>query len=220
MPLPKLSRARPIVLAGLLLAAAIGPAAAQGWDGIIDREPLPPIDLPDSGPVEDPDSAPQIAPGVPNIIETPPPGQPPAAGQAAPSALPPGRSTVGPEGDIEIVQPPAQKIVNKTAVFSGLDKITGRIITFDVAINETVQFGALRITPRACYTRPATETQNTVGFVEVQEIELDGGVKPLFGGWMFAASPGLHGIEHPIYDAWLIDCKQSAPEVASPGGQQ
>jgi hypothetical protein len=52
-----------------------------------------------------------------------------------------------------------QKIPNKGALFSGLDKITGRIINFDVEIGETVQFGALQVTPRACYTRPATETR-------------------------------------------------------------
>jgi hypothetical protein len=92
-------------------------------------------------------------------------------------------------------------------VFSGLDKITGRITTFDVAINETVQFGALRVTPRACYTRPPNETPNTDGFLEVDEITLQGEVRRIFTGWMFAASPGLHAVEHSIYDVWLTDCK-------------
>ncbi|MDF2996189.1 MAG: hypothetical protein K0R27_1826 [Xanthobacteraceae bacterium] len=218
-------------LASLFLVGWIGAAAAQGWQGGVDTRPLPPAALPDGGVMQDPDSIPGGA-GVPPIMEPPvgaPPAPrqgvapPPAAGQPPNGTLQqtvPGAATVGPGGDIEVTQPPSQKIANKTAVFSGLDKITGRIITFDVSINETVQFGALRITPRACYTRPSTETQNTTGFVEVQEIELDGGVKHLFGGWMFAASPGLHGVEHPIYDVWLIDCKQTAPQIASPGGQQ
>jgi hypothetical protein len=119
-----------------------------------------------------------------------------------------------------VVLPPTQKIVNPTAVFAGLDKITGRIISFDVAINETVQFGALRLTPRACYTRPPTETPNTDGFVEVDEITLQGEVKRIFTGWMFASSPGLHAVEHPIYDVWLTDCKQGPPTVAGVPGQQ
>jgi hypothetical protein len=119
-----------------------------------------------------------------------------------------------------VVQPPAQKIVNPTAVFAGLDKITGRIISFDVAIDETVQFGALRLTPRACYTRPPTETPNTDGFLEVDEITLQGEVKRIFTGWMFAASPGLSGIEHPIYDVWLTDCKKEAPNVAGAQASQ
>ena len=105
-------------------------------------------------------------------------------------------------------------------MFSGLDKITGRIISFDVAIGETVQFGALRLTPRACYTRPPTETPNTDGFVEIDEITLQGEVKRIFTGWMFTASPGLHGVEHPIYDVWLTDCKKEAPTVAETKPQQ
>ena len=106
-----------------------------------------------------------------------------------------------------MVEPPPQRIANPTAVFSGLDKITGRIISFDVAINETVQFGALQVTPRVCYSRPPTETPNTDAFVEVDEVTLQGEIKRIFTGWMFAASPGLHAVEHPIYDVWLTDCK-------------
>ena len=110
-------------------------------------------------------------------------------------------------GDEVVTEPPAQKIVNKKASFSGLDKITGRIINFDEDIGETVQFGALRVKTNACYTRPATEAANTDAFVEVDEITLQGEVKRIFSGWMYAASPGLHGVEHPIYDIWLTDCK-------------
>ena len=100
-------------------------------------------------------------------------------------------------------------------MFSGLDKITGRIINFDVAIDETVQFGALQVTPRACYSRPPTETPNTDAFIEVDEMTLQGEVRRVFTGWMFAASPGLHAVEHPIYDVWLTDCKGGAPAVSA-----
>jgi len=112
--------------------------------------------------------------------------------------------------------PPPQKIENKGTLFSGLDKITGRIINFDAAIGETVQFGALQVTPRACYTRPPTETPNTDAFVEVDEVTLQGEVKRIFTGWMFAASPGLHAVEHPIYDVWLTDCKNPVVAAAAP----
>jgi hypothetical protein len=120
-----------------------------------------------------------------------------------------------PPTDETITELPSQKITNPTAVFSGLDKVTGRITSFDVAINETVQFGALQVTPRACYTRPPTETPNTDAFVEVSEVTLQGEVKSIFGGWMFASSPGLHAVEHPIYDVWLTNCKGGASTVAS-----
>ena len=82
-------------------------------------------------------------------------------------------------------------------MFDGLDKITGRIISFEVAINETVQFGTLQITPRVCYSRPPTEQPQTDVFAQVDEIDEKKEVKRIFSGWMFADSPGLHGVEHP-----------------------
>ena len=92
-------------------------------------------------------------------------------------------------------------------MFDGLDKITGRIISFEVAINETVQFGALQITPRVCYSRPPTDPPQTDAFAQVDEIDEQKKVKRVFSGWMFADSPGLNGIEHPIFDIWLTACK-------------
>jgi hypothetical protein len=133
-----------------------------------------------------------------------------------PSPAQPGEATPLQPGDEVVVAPPPQRINNPTAVFSGLDKITGRIISFDVAINETVQFGALQVTPRVCYSRPPTENPNTDAFVEVEEVTLQGEIKRIFNGWMFAASPGLHAVEHPIYDVWLTDCKGAQqPAVAA-----
>src|SRR5205807_2175141 len=140
------------------------------------------------------------------------PGVPP--GQRQPKNVPQSPATLQP-GDEVVSEPPAQKIVNKKASFSGLDKITGRIINFDEDIGETVQFGALRVKTDACYTRPATEAANTDAFVEVDEITLQGEVKRIFSGWMYAASPGLHGVEHPIYDIWLTDCKAPDQTVVS-----
>ncbi len=107
----------------------------------------------------------------------------------------------------------ADYVKHPTAIFAGLDKITGRIISFEVAIDETVQFGSLQITPRACYTRPATEAPLTDAFVEVDEIASNNTYNRIFSGWMFAASPGLHGIEHPVYDAWMTDCKGGSQVV-------
>ncbi len=109
----------------------------------------------------------------------------------------------------------ADKIKHPIAVFAGLDKITGRTIAFEAAAGETVQFGSLQITERACYTRPATEAPQTTTFVEVDEVDAAKTYKLIFSGWMFAASPGLHGIEHPIYDIWLTDCKGGGEVVVA-----
>ncbi|MDQ0324696.1 hypothetical protein J2R99_000545 [Rhodopseudomonas julia] len=108
----------------------------------------------------------------------------------------------------------AEPIKNPVAVFRGLDKITGRIITFDVRIDETVQFGALQVTPRVCNTRPPTEPEQTTAFVEIDEITLSNEVQRIFTGWMFASSPGLHAVEHPVYDVWLVNCKASVDEMS------
>ena len=107
------------------------------------------------------------------------------------------------------------QIENPVAVFSGLDKITGKTTSFDVYINETVQFGALQVTPKVCINRDETEAQKISGFIEVDEITLDRKIRRIFTGWMFAASPGLNAIDHPVYDIWLTGCKQSS-DVPAP----
>lgn len=114
-----------------------------------------------------------------------------------------------------------ERIENPVTVFAGLDKITGRIVEFDVSIDEKVQFGALHITPKACLTTPPTEQQETVAFVEVDEVTLQNEVRRIFTGWMFAASPGLNAVEHPIFDVWVTGCKggeeQPIPQTPAAG---
>ena len=230
----------------LVLVAVMGgiaPVAGQSRNGIESAPLLPPAGVPSAPSGQYPAEAqPGRAPSYPQL---PPPGAPrpaqpgmvqpgqalPAPGQGAQSAppgtpqqaMPPVGST-GPApdatGDVTVVQPPKEKIANPTAVYAGLDKITGRITSFEVAMGETVQFGALQVTPRACYTRPPTETTNTTSFTEVNEITLKGEAKRIFTGWMFASSPGLHGVEHPIFDVWLTDCKATAPATGASAGKK
>ena len=189
------------------------PPSSRPGGGTIQSEPLPPP--PGTAP---PPETTKPQPGQPQPGATGPlqtlPGLPPGTRQ--PRGAPPQPADTAPQpGDEIVVEPPPLRITNPTAVFAGLDKITGRIISFDVAINETVQFGALQVTPRACYSRPPTETPNTDSFVEVDEVTLQGEIKRVFTGWMFATSPGLHAVEHPIYDVWLTDCKGGQnPNVA------
>lgn len=109
-----------------------------------------------------------------------------------------------------VAQARAERVNNPVAEFTGIDKITGRIITFDVYINETVQFGALQVTPRVCYSQPENEEPKTDSFVEVDEITLDRKIRRIFTGWMFAESPGLNAVEHAVYDVWLKACKQKS----------
>ena len=104
----------------------------------------------------------------------------------------------------------AERVKSPVAEFSGIDKITGRIITFDVYIDETVQFGALQVTPRVCYNGPDDESEKMTTFVEVDEITLDRKIRRIFSGWMFAESPGLNAVDHAVYDVWLKGCKDDS----------
>jgi hypothetical protein len=198
----------------LLAAAHAAPSAhaqqRNPWDDLMSpRQTIPqrpPQQQPpgiQTAPLPAPGQKQQAAPD-PNL----PPQQQPAQ-KGRPGAKP---------GEVTVERPPEQKVANPTAVFSGLDKITGRIFPFEAAVDETVQFGALQVTPRACYTRPPTEPQNTTGFVQVDEITLDGKMRRIFNGWMFAASPGLNAVEHAIYDVWLVDCKQGPPDTTKASG--
>jgi hypothetical protein len=113
----------------------------------------------------------------------------------------------------------ADRIENGVAVFAALDKVTARTSKFEVPLNQTVQFGALKVTPRVCYSRPPTEQPKTTSFVEVDEIELDGKEKRIFTGWMFAESPGLNAVEHPVFEVWLTDCQKPGDSAAQQSGQ-
>jgi hypothetical protein len=113
----------------------------------------------------------------------------------------------------------ADAIKNPIAVFAALDKVTGRISHLEIPINQTVEFGALKVTPRVCDTSPPTETPHTASFVEVDETKLTGEVERIFTGWMFAESPGLHAVEHPVFDVWLTSCKTPSAPASSASNQ-
>src|SRR5581483_8557397 len=90
----------------------------------------------------------------------------------------------------------AQRIENQVAVFAALDKVTAKISRLEVPLNQTATF------------------------VEVDETQLDGKDKRIFTGWMFADSPGLNAVEHPVFDVWLTDCAQprAVAQRPQPGG--
>ncbi|MEQ8266807.1 MAG: DUF2155 domain-containing protein [Parvibaculum sp.] len=104
------------------------------------------------------------------------------------------------------------------AVFSGLDKTTARVTSFTAKVDEPASFGALQVLVRACDKRPPEEPPQTAAYVEIRQIdrEAQDAVKPapIFAGWMFAESPGLNGLEHPVYDIWVTDCKTSSGDAS------
>ena len=104
------------------------------------------------------------------------------------------------------------------AVLQGLDKVTARISTFQAPIDLPVRFGTLEIIARVCNKRPPEDPPESTAFLEINEARSGEAARRLFAGWMFASSPALHALEHPVYDVWVIDCKTAAPD--RPAGRQ
>jgi len=97
-----------------------------------------------------------------------------------------------------------------------LDKVTARVNTVDAVIDQPVSFGTLRIVARSCKKNPPEETPESAAFLEIDDARPGRPVEHLFKGWMFASSPGLHALQHPIYDVWVIDCKTVSGSGSSP----
>lgn len=127
---------------------------------------------------------------------------------------------------IALFAAPAHAEKFPVAVFSGLDKITARVESFEAKVDEPVRFGALEVLVRACDKKPPEEPPRTAAYVEIRQLDRDedgetpegagapseeaqpeGEAPAIFKGWMFAESPGLNALEHPVYDIWVTDCK-------------
>lgn len=112
-----------------------------------------------------------------------------------------------------------------------LDKITGNATDVTARLGETIKFGRISITVRACYQAPPEDAPESEAFLEIRPLGAAqdkpladigpqkekpqpvaaGPDAPLFSGWMFASSPGLNALEHPVYDVWVISCTAAAP---------
>lgn len=115
--------------------------------------------------------------------------------------------------DAESLPPPS--IARNGATLRGLDKITARMRTFDAPLDRPVAFGRLTITLRACKERPPEEPPESAAFLEVDETPPGEETRRVFSGWMFASSPGLSALEHPVYDVWVLHCTTVSPDAFS-----
>ena len=102
----------------------------------------------------------------------------------------------------------------KVAVLQGLNKVTARVSTIEAPVNDTVHFGKLRILARTCHKAPPEETPESSALLIIEEMKPEQGEQKLFAGWMFASSPALSALEHPVYDIWVVDCRDDSPAVA------
>lgn len=101
----------------------------------------------------------------------------------------------------------AAAIEGKAVVLQGLDKVTARVSTFEAAIGDTVRFGSLEIVPRACTRTPPEEPPESTVYLDITDLRPGAPPVDLFHGWMFASSPALNALQHPVYDVWVLECK-------------
>jgi hypothetical protein len=140
----------------------------------------------------------------------------PLAGLAALSLLAAAAAAGGARADGPVLR-------NLVVVLQGLDKVTARTTVIRAVVGEAAQFGTLRVTPRACLETPPTEPPESAAFLEIAVADPGSEPKTAFTGWMFASSPSLSALEHPVYDVWVIDCAEplepeleAVPEPAEP----
>jgi hypothetical protein len=105
---------------------------------------------------------------------------------------------------------PASAVPMEQAKLQGLDKITARVSTIEAPVGQAVAFGALEITVRACDKRPPEEPPESAAYLEIVERKVNEEPKTVFSGWMFASSPAVSALEHPVYDIWVLDCMSAS----------
>lgn len=106
--------------------------------------------------------------------------------------------------------PSAAQTPEFVAILQGLDKITARVTSIEAPVGDVVRFGTLDITVKRCHKRPPEETPETTAYLEIRERRTGEQPADLFAGWMFASSPAVSSMEHPVYDVWVIDCKKAS----------
>jgi hypothetical protein len=105
----------------------------------------------------------------------------------------------------------AADLVFEKALLQGLDKVSGRIVSIEAPVGQSVHFGTLELIVRTCRKRPPEDPPESAAFIDIWEIRSGEAAASLFRGWMFASSPALSALEHPVYDVWLVDCAESSP---------
>ena len=113
----------------------------------------------------------------------------------------------------------AETIAEPVALLQGLDKITARVSKFDAPVDSAVRFGTLSIRVRDCEKSPPEETPESAAFLEIDELRPGEARVRLFSGWMFASSPALSALEHPVYDVNLLDCRKPSGSAPAPAGK-
>jgi len=158
------------------------------------------------------DIAPAPAAKQPSVIPNPPPS---VTGPAAPVAPVAANPAAPAAQDAAAAPPPAAPQGGTQLVLRGLEKITGRPTSITATIGKPVKFATLTITARYCYSTPASETPETTAFVQIDDNRPDQPARRVFSGWMYGSTPGLNGVEHPLYDVWVISCNNAPAQAVA-----
>jgi hypothetical protein len=210
-----------LTLAGTLAGSLIGGAAwalqnapqAAPAAQTPPTAPAPIIVPPQSRPVPSPTAQPKLAP-----TPSPAPGPASAAPQQATPPTTTGKSSAAGAAAPEKPAEPVKRPRYSVAIIQALDKVTTETMRFEAPVGQPIRYKTLVFTVRACETTtPDEDAPDSIAYVTVdtQPKALPGRVAPpgrqIYKGWMYANSPGLNPLEHPVYDAWLIACKTSVP---------
>lgn len=216
-------RPRPL----LALTVSLAALAAAGIVAAQTTAPTPPTaPVPTSAPTPAAPIAPLPAVGQPQPAEEAPPA---IVSAPAPVATPPVQaSEVAPATPpkAQVVEKPTQSTIKRArydvAIIQALDKVTAETVRFEAAVGQPVRYKTLVFTVKACEQAAADEPlEDTMAYMTVDSQPRAAPGKPTpparqaFKGWMYASSPGLNPLQHPVYDAWLITCRAAAPVVAA-----
>ncbi|NDF12324.1 MAG: DUF2155 domain-containing protein [Proteobacteria bacterium] len=185
----------------LLVLLFASPAYAQND---IEVQEIPPPLSPNSD-VKEPDP---VAPGVEKVLPYPEtlfPNEPePQKDTAAPDDLDitPHTQTAEPP----MPQLPFGNHTKKVAVLQGLNKVNARVSQIKVMPELTTKFGNLEIRLLNCWKSTPDEKPEAAALLQVFENRPDADRHQIFLGWMFASTPGLSALEHPVYDLKVLDC--------------
>ncbi len=124
------------------------------------------------------------------------------------------KAPIAPPTDESSALPPGTMVDQPIAVLQGLDKITARVKRLPVKVGQTVSFGTLSVHVDACRKAPPEDSPESAAFLTI----IDGKsnpAQPVFNGWMFASSPALSAMDHPVYDIWVVDCTSDTTSSAA-----
>ena len=198
---------------GAWVAALSAVAAA----GVVSAQPVPPQAPAAPTASTAPAAASEEAPPV--SVPTPQPVAVPPISEKEVTAAPPTADAETPKAP----EAPQRRPRYDVAVIQALDKVTAESLRFEAAVGHPVRYKTLIFTVRACErSAPDEPSEDSAAFVEVlSQPRAEPGrpvlpPKQAYKGWMYASSPGLNPLEHPVYDAWLITCRTASPAVGAP----